>query len=144
MKRLLVVSSISLWLAAAPVGLCAPSFKAAVENYKAGKYASALEDFKYFKASSPNNVLTRYYLALCHQAMNHTSDARAEYEWVSRYGDPTLKSHAATGLAQLSSMRSVSTATRVPTSGGNSVTPMPPSARVGSKVKKILEFYADW
>lgn len=147
MKRWLIFCTFSLWLASQPLGFCAPTFKGAVEAYNSGKYAAALQDFKVFKASSPNNVLTRYYLALCHQAMNHTSEAREEYQFVSSYGDPTLKSHALKGLAQLGSMRSSSSGTSVAMSGGysgGSAKPTTPAAPAATKVKKIFEFYADW
>ena len=146
MKRWLIFCSLSLWLAAQPAAFSAPNFNGAVNSYKAGNYAQALQDFKVFKANSPNNALTRYYLALCHQAMNHTSEARAEYQWVSQYGDATLKSHAARGLSQLSSMRSShpSGGVSITTSSGNPVQPTAPGAASGSKVKKVLEFYADW
>jgi tetratricopeptide (TPR) repeat protein len=124
-------------------GHCAPTFKEAVSDYNAGKYALALQQFNAWKAKSPNNALTRYYLALCHQALNHKTEARAEYQWVSSYGDPTLKSHAAKGLAQLGVMSAGSGSSSAPavTNPGQNA---PPVASGPSRVKRILEFYADW
>ncbi len=147
MKRWLIFCSLSLWLAAQPAAFSAPSFNSAVAAYKAGNYAQALQDFKFFKAKSPNNALTRYYLALCHQAMNHTSEAKAEYQWVSQYGDATLKSHAATGLSQLSSMKTggyQSSGAAIATTS-SSPAQQPPAASAGvTKVRKVLDFCADW
>lgn len=142
MKRSLILATVFL-LSALPAQ-SASTFKQAVELYNAGKYAQALQEFNTWKAKSPNNALTRYYLALCHQAMNHKTEARAEYQWVSSYGDPTLKGHAAKGLAQLGAMStSYSGASSAPVvaSGGQTAAPAAPAP---SKVKKILEFYADW
>lgn len=144
MKILNLVIAISIWLAVQPPAHSAPSFKDAVAAYNAGKYAQALQDFSAFKASSPNNVLTRYYLALCHQALNHTSQAKEEYNFVLSYGDPTLKGYASKGLAQMSGLRSQSSSqasSAVIKSGGGSVGQQAPAP---TKVRKVIEFYTDW
>jgi len=94
----------------------------AVADYNAGKYGQAATAFESLKKQYPNNALTHYYLALSRQAMGQMDKARVEYQWVSQYGDASLKGLAAQGLARLS--------------GGRSAQP--------GKVRKILEFYADW
>lgn len=145
MKRLLLLSTAVFWLASQSAGICAPKFGDAVNLYKSGNYSQALQDFTSIKAAYPNNALTHYYLALCHQALNHVTEAKTEYQWVSNYGDPTLKGHAAKGLAQLGTLRaqtgSVSIATASPVSSSAAG---PPAAGGPTKVKKIIEFYADW
>lgn len=121
------------------------TFKQAVADYNAGKYREALDAFNGFKAKYPDNALTHYYLALCHQALNHQSQAKAEYEWVSAKGDSTLKAHAAAGLKQISGLKmqvgspsaSVQPSQLPP---GN----QPAAAGGATKVKKVFEFYADW
>lgn len=141
MKKWLLLSAVMLCLAAQSAGLCAPSFKQAVADYNAGHYAQALSAFTAIKAASPNNALTRYYLALCNQAMNRKSEAKAEYQWVSTYGDPTLKSHAAKGLAQLGATSASSGMPTQVSSGGG---PVKAAAAVPTKVKKVLKFWAVW
>ena len=117
--------------------LAAPvSFQQAVSDYNTGKYAQALSEFKSYAASYPSNALVHYYLALCHQGLGHLGDARSEYDWVSKCGDRRLAPMAETGLAALSK-----TGTRVAYQGSS---PAPQSSSSQGKVKKIIEFYADW
>lgn len=122
--------------------LAAPvSFQQAVKDYSAGQYALALSEFEPYKASNPNNALVRYYIALCHQGMNHFSQAKTEFEWVAAHGDPKLAAMAKAGFEQLSRINSGSSRgtaiASAPTAVGGSTKP-------AAKVKKIIEFYADW
>lgn len=113
----------SLLLAVIPA-MAAPNLYAqAVADYNAGKYGQAASAFETLKNQYPNNALTHYYLALSRQALGQMNKAREEYQWVSQYGDASLKGLATQGLARLS---------------GKSGSAQP------GKVKKILEFYADW
>jgi len=113
----------SLLLAVIPA-IAAPNLYAqAVADYNAGKYGQAASAFETLKNQYPNNALTHYYLGLSRQALGQMNKAREEYQWVSQYGDASLKGLAAQGLARLS---------------GKSGSAQP------GKVKKILEFYADW
>jgi len=119
-------------------------YNQAVADYNAGRFGQAATAFETLKASYPNNALTHYYLALCRQALGHFEKARQEYEWVSQYGDASLKGLAAQGLARMSGAR-----TSVSYSGGSSNTATGSSAggsrpQANARVKKILEFYADW
>lgn len=143
MKKWKLLSVAIALFAVQSEGLCAPKFNDAVAEYKSGQYAKALKDFSVFKAASPNNALTRYYLALCHQALNHKSEAKAEYQWVSTYGDPTLRSHAAKGLAQLGAM-SASSGLPTPAVTSTGGPTAKPAAQTPSKVKKVIEFWAVW
>lgn len=119
------------------------SYTKAVSDYNAGKYSIALAEFEYCKTAFPNNALVRYYAALCAQNLGRFDKARAEFEWVAQNGDAKLKSMAQTGLSQLArahqqsaSHSSHSTAsTQVASASG---------AQPKSKVKRVLDFYADW
>ena len=144
MKRLHVASALTLLLLAVMPAMSANNLYAqAVADYNAGKYGQAATAFETIKAQYPSNALTHYYLALCRQGLGHYDKARQEYELASQYGDANLKGLAAQGLSRMSGARgsssdtsSVRTASASPSAGAR-----PPA---GSKVKKILEFYADW
>ncbi len=124
--------------AAAPV-----SFQQAVADYAAGKYSQAETELEEYKRAYPTNAMVHYYLALCKQAVGHLESAKAEYLWVTQNGDPRLKAMAQAGFDQLSKVRS---------STPSSVAAAPAAASAASgapqiataKVKKIIEFYADW
>ena len=121
----------------------APSFQDAVNDYNSGKYARALGTLQAVKASYPNNALVHYYIALCQQSIGHLDQARSEFQWVVASRDPRLSAMAATGLAQLAGARTSG-------SGGGGTAAVPFSASGGGKpatsprVKKILEFWAEW
>jgi uncharacterized protein YkwD len=89
--------SIGLAVLAGPV-----SFQQAVSDYNAGKYSLALSEFESYKSAYPNYAQVHYYLALCHQSLNHVDKARAEYQWVAERASGSLKPLAAAGLAGLS------------------------------------------
>ncbi len=128
---------------AAPV-----SFQEAVAHYSAGKYGQASTELESYKQAYPNNAMVHYYLALCKQAMGQLEGAKTEYLWVAQNGDARLKGMAQSGFDQLSKARSsagsssssVSTASSDPAAAATSRPPVVASA----KVKKIIEFYADW
>ena len=111
------------------------SFEQAVADYSAGHYSRALSEFQSCKTSFPSNTMVHYYLALCHQGLNHVDEAKSEYQWVMANGDSRLKAVAAKGFAQLSNART--SVAYAPTSSAAQ-----PAA--SSKLKKIIEFYADW
>lgn len=146
MRRALILTTLALLLMM-PSGLAAPSFNQAVAEYNAGKFPQALSNFNTIKASYPNNPLLRYYIAMCHQQMGHISDAKAEYTFVTLHGDSNLVRLASIAINQLSGLGpknsavSVSASNRPPQQGPGAGGPSAPQA---SKVKKILEFYADW
>lgn len=146
MKKQHVVNALASLLIAALPAMSAPAnlYAQAVADYNAGKYGQAASEFETIKAQYPNNALTHYYLALCRQALGHFDKARQEYEWVSQNGDASLKGLAAQGMSRMSGVK-----TSVSSSGGATHTAsatQAPSNRppAGAKVKKILEFYADW
>lgn len=146
MKKRHLINAIAASLVAILPAVSAPanSYNQAVADYNAGRYGQAAAAFETIKASYPNNALTHYYLALCRQALGHFDKARQEYEWVSQYGDASLKGLASQGLSRMSGAKtstsysggSTSTASASPAAGSR-----PPA---NAKVKKILEFYADW
>ncbi|MBP9094515.1 tetratricopeptide repeat protein [bacterium] len=128
-----------------PIGpvWAAPSYSQAESEYKSGKYAQALASFQALNAAYPSNVLVHYYLALCHQNLGHMGQAKAEYQLVVASGQPQLAPLAAKGLATLSGARSGSGSA---SSNSNS---SPSSSDTGvkvatAKVKKVLEFWAEW
>lgn len=142
-KNHVAVALASLLVAVLPA-ISAPNLYAqAVADYNAGKYGQAASEFESVKAQYPNNALTHYYLALCRQALGHFEKARQEYEWVSQNGDANLKSLAAQGLTRMSGVKtSVSSGSSTRTASASPAAGSRPPA--GAKVRKILEFYADW
>lgn len=130
---------------AAPDTAAAPvSFQQAVADYTAGKYSQANAEFESYKQAYPTNAMVHYYLALCKQALGHLDGAKAEYLWVTQNGDARLKGMAQAGYDQLSK-------TRASGSGGGGAIAAASSSSASSapvvataKVKKIIEFYADW
>lgn len=144
MRRALILTTIAISLLTLP-GQAAPNFNQAVAEFNAGKYPQALANFNTIKASYPNNALLRYYIAMCHQQMGRISDAKQEYTFVTLHGDANLVRLASIAINQLAGLGGRSTAV----SAGPPSVPLPvkaggPTAPAASKVKKILEFYADW
>ncbi len=141
-RSLLLVGTLTLvsiqTTAAAPV-----SFQQAVADYAAGKYGQAETELEEYKRAYPTNAMVHYYLALCKQATGHLESAKSEYLWVTQNGDPRLRGMAQSGFDQLSKVRS---------SSSTSSNAAPPAASTAAsapqiataKVKKIIEFYADW
>lgn len=133
-----------------PVYGAPASFQEAQADYNAGRYAQALSKFEPYAANYPGNALVRYYLGLCHLALNHNSQARQEFQFVASCNDAKLASQARTGLAQLNKLGGVAAASAGPAvaapAGGASGAAAngTPSPAVKGKLKKVIEFYADW
>lgn len=102
-KTLLVLSGCLAFLAVLPDVQSAPaSFQKATADYNAGHVSTALSEFESYKAAYPSNALVRYYIGLCHQQLGHASEAQAEFEWLTKYGDARLQGLAGAALRQLS------------------------------------------
>lgn len=141
-KRIRRLAASALILASIFCGVYQPEarangFQQAVLEYNQGHYTSALSEFQTFKRAYPNNALVRYYLALCHQALNHIDEAKAEYEWVGANAPADLAGKAKMGLSRLSGVR-----TSVAFSGSSGAAAS--SGASQEKVRRILEFYADY
>ncbi len=127
----------------------APTFQQAMADYSNGKYALALSEFQAFKVSYPNNALVHYYVALCQQALGRIDQAKLEYKWVLDSRDANLSAKAATGLAQLSSARLTGSGGSSASSSSSQAAVAPVASGGGQKiamgkVKKVIEFWADW
>lgn len=123
-----------------------PSFQQGMADYKAGRYQQALNTFKIFAASYPNNGLVHYYLAMSHQAVGHLAQAKQEYQAAILYGDAALKQQATTGLNQLNKANTQIAYSAPGASASASPARVNPgsSSQAKGKVRKIYEFYADW
>jgi predicted Zn-dependent protease len=137
-------SAVALISLAAPLALGqASSYNQAIADYNGGRYARALSEFKTLEAAYPTNVLVRYYAGLCQQSVGHIEQAKDEFRYVATYGTPQLKSMASAGLAQLQNAHmSVSSHSSSPSIAMAS--PSSGTAAPAAKVRKIIEFYADW
>jgi uncharacterized membrane protein YgcG len=129
--------------------LAAPSFQEAAALYNAGKYPQALSMLQTIEPSFPNNPWVHYYMALSHQAMGHIEQAKAQYQIVVNSRDPKLCGQAATGLSQLSGVRTSggggsSASTAAASSGGGSGGGGGGQKLAMGKVKKVLDFWAVW
>ncbi len=146
MKKHHVVNALASLLIAAAPAMSAPAnlYAQAVADYNAGKYGQAATEFETIKAQYPNNALTHYYLALCRQALGHFDKARQEYEWVSQYGDASLKGLAAQGLSRMSGVKTSASGASSSSSAASATQVASNRPPAGAKVRKILEFYADW
>jgi tetratricopeptide (TPR) repeat protein len=123
--------------------LAGPSYSQAESDYKNGKYAQALASFQSLSTAYPNNVLVHYYLALCHQNLGHMGQAKAEYQIVIASRQPQLAPKAAIGLATIAGARSGSGSASSPSTSNTSSNDT--GVRVATaKVKKVLEFWAEW
>lgn len=141
---LLVCSLVAISLSMQLPAMTAPvSFQQAVTDYNAGKHSQALSEFESYKVAYPNNALVHYYIALCHQQLNHFGAARSEYQWAFEHGDPRLRSLAETGMRQLSG-RSTQISAVPSTSSPNPTTKPGASTSPAAKVRKIYEFWAEW
>jgi len=130
-----------------PADAAGATVKQAVENYKAGKYGQALNEFTELANARPGEPMLHYYLALCHQALNHRTQAKAEYAFVSQRGDATLRAHAAKGLATLEqgrASRGAAAPAAATTASAPAVTASSQPANGPGKVKKIIKFSATW
>ncbi len=128
--------------------LAAPSFQEAAALYNAGKYPQALSMLQTIEPSFPNNPWLHYYMALSHQAMGHIEQAKAQYQFVVNSRDPKLCGQAATGLSQLSGIKTTgsggSSAFPSAASGGGSGSGSGSGQRLATgKVKKVLDFWRE-
>lgn len=126
-----------------------PNQAEAIADYNRGQYRSALQRFNQVKKEVPGDVTARYYAALCEQNLNLMTDARADYEWVARYGGEPLRSYALRGLATVSKMGgsagySSSQRGAAPPPAGATFPGGGGRPTSQAKVKKILEFYTTW
>ncbi len=139
LKKFLLTLSLLSWIQSS--ALAAPmTFEGAVSDYKAGKYQSALSMFKTINASRPNNAYVRYYMGLCQHRLGHIEQAKQEYQAVITIGDTKLKPLAQQALSQLSGTHTSSSGYSSP--AGSASTPSQTTS--SRKVKKVIEFYADW
>ncbi len=140
-KWLFLPSIVALIVGAQMAASAAPvTFTQAVQDYSSGKFSLALREFSTIAQQYPSNALTHYYMALCHQALNHVSQAKLEYQFVLMSGDAKLKAHANRALTALSYSGASNVATASPALSGAGG----PSSTGATKVKKVIEFYADW
>lgn len=138
--------SLGLFFCQFSPALAAPSYPQAKADYDSGKYSQALAAFQALSATYPTNALVHYYLALCHQNLGHMGQAKAEYQIVVSSGQPQLVPLAAKGLATLAGARSSSGSG---SSASASFSAPSHESSTGSKVamgkvKKVLEFWAEW
>jgi len=138
-----LATSISLFtllcvrVTAAPV-----SFQQAVNDYKVGNFAKALPELQAYGLQYPDNALVHYYIGLCHQGLNHLDQAKKEFQWVSEHGDVRLRPLAQAGLQRLSR---VNTHITYGSRGGVSSTSVLANApQTNNKIRRVIEFYADW
>lgn len=138
--------SLGLFFCQFSPALAAPSYPQAKADYDSGKYSQALAAFQALSATYPTSALVHYYMALCHQNLGHMGQAKAEYQIVVSSGQPQLVPLAAKGLATLAGARSSSGAS---SSASASFSAPSHESSTGSKVamgkvKKVLEFWAEW
>ncbi len=124
--------------------LAAPSYPQAKADYESGKYSQALATFQALSAVYPTNALVHYYMALCHQNLGHMGQAKAEYQIVVSSGQPQLVPLAAKGLATLAGARSSSGSSSSASFSAPGHESSTGSKVAMGKVKKVLEFWAEW
>jgi thiol-disulfide isomerase/thioredoxin len=106
----------------------------AVDEFRAGKQAQALEDFQALKKSNPDSVMIHFLTAQCNQALNHPAEAKEDFNWVATHGSEHEKSMAKYELYKMSPAGK--------TPGGASPNGTAPQG--SGKVTKVIDFYADW
>jgi thioredoxin 1 len=154
MKKLFFAILFLLAITTTWVYAASPNYNEAVKDYNEGHYARALSQFESLKASYPNNALVRYYSGLCYQATGKYSTAKSEFEYVATCNDARLSAMAKAGIVQLSKVHPSSLqGSRSPAlfglsstnaSRGGSGSSSSSSGSGSGKVKKVLDFYADW
>lgn len=138
----------------------AGGFAAAQKLYNAGQYSQALASFNQYASAYPTNALTHYYMAMCQQQLGHAMQARQEYTLAAQYGDANLQAQSQRAMAALGGRAGSPSASQMAaTSSANSMAAasaraaaasaasggMPGSGyQSGTKVAKVLKFYADW
>lgn len=84
-----------------------PDFDAGMAEYNKSHWAAAANKFN-LAFKKEKNPKARYMLGICHQRLNHTKLAKADFDWVTIYGkDESLKMAAHQGLDQIEEYRSM-------------------------------------
>jgi len=139
----LTIACLSLFSCSLSTQAAPASFQQAVADYNNGKYSLALTQLDSYKSVYPTNVLVHYYSAMCHQALNHLDQAKADYQYVADHGDAHLQSMSRAAITELSDAHS-----QPRVSIASAATSAPPKMAANSiaraKVKRILEFSDDW
>ncbi|MBX9938439.1 MAG: hypothetical protein K2Y32_04270 [Candidatus Obscuribacterales bacterium] len=119
----------------------------AMQLYQSKNYNQALDRFKAITQSYPRLAMAHYYLALCHQAVGHISQAQGEYQLVMQLDRGQLYSYAAAGVRQLSNARGPSGGAPFKLAQSGPVGQAPTSAPGGSerkeKADKVIYFHLD-
>ncbi|MCA0315949.1 MAG: hypothetical protein LCH63_19170 [Candidatus Melainabacteria bacterium] len=119
----------------------------AMQLYQSKNYNQALERFKAITQANPRLAMGHYYLALCHQAVGHISQAQAEYQLVMQLDRGQLYNYAAAGLRQLGSARGMSgsggNTSIVSRPSGQSLAAAPSGAERREKADKVIYFHLD-
>ena len=85
-----------------------------------------------------------YYLALCHQAVGHISQAQGEYQLVMQLDRGQLYNYAAAGLRQLGSARGMSgSGSNTSIVSGQSLAAAPSGSERREKADKVIYFHLD-
>lgn len=140
-----------------PVYSADPVYAQAMSDFQARKYSAALAGFQKVASANRADIPSHYYMALCYQSTNQLALASREYQWVATYSkDPSLKSKAQAGAAQLSRYAGASSnSTSSSTSNGNmnpfmaaimgaaNNTPQRKSEFASGRMK-VTEFYTQW
>lgn len=153
LKILLLLGTYTLSL---PLPLQAQStaqMSEAMQLYQSRNYNQALERFKAITQANPRLAMGHYYLALCHQAVGHISQAQGEYQLVMQLDRGQLYNYAAAGLRQLGSARGmsgsggnssiVSRPTSLNGQGGQSLAAAPSGSERREKADKVIYFHLD-
>jgi thioredoxin 1 len=108
-------------------------FSDAVKDYDQKHYAQALTKLKACEVFNPEDAMVHYYAALCQQSLLHIDKAKQEYEWVVQHApDGQIKALSAGAIANLDKTEYAVSHDK------------PPASQGPRKVKRIIEFYANW
>jgi hypothetical protein len=141
----LMISCLALFSWPVSTPAAPASFQQAVADYNGGKYSLALSELDSYKAVYPTNALVHYYSALCHQALNHLDLAKTDYQYVAEHGDARLQSMSRSAISQLSHVHAQTSFSGASAPMASSSAPrMVANSLAQGKVKRILEFSADW
>jgi thiol-disulfide isomerase/thioredoxin len=119
----------------------------AITDYNHGQYAVGLRKFLALERQASSSTMAHYYAALCEQNLNQTSEAKAEYEWISANGNATMKSYAQTGIENLNRRSASNRGGSVASAIARATAPSAPAAAALSRdggVKKVIEFTTSW
>ena len=147
-KHLTSALSLLFFAFSVPVFAAPATFPQATKNYRDGNFREALAEFEQLKAVYPSNLQIHYYEALCYQGLGRLDQARIEYTYVAK-ANSSLKPMAQAALDQLSKARgggggdSQGSMPSLP-GGKNAIASAVKTTPGEYKVRKVLEFYADW